>query len=124
MREGMNVREAVAINAKAPAIEAAQAAVRYELDLEAFPAQIERAASVFAGSAPIPVRRERKGKASEVDARPHIAALAVLGRGVVGITLRCLQPALKISEVLQALLGMTDAQARSLPVRKVAVEWR
>ena len=122
--EGMVVREAVAIDPKAPAIEAVHAAVRYEVDLKALPEGPDRARSVFSGSAPIPVLRERKGKVAEADARPHIAALAVEERGVVGITLRCLQPALKISEILQALLGITDAQARALPVRKVKVEWR
>ncbi len=122
--EGMAVREASAIDARAPAIEAVQASVRYEVDLERLPEGAASALAVFTGSAPIPVRRERKGKASEVDARPHIAALAETQRGVLGITLRSLTPALKVSEVLQALLGVTDAQARALPVRKIAVEWK
>jgi radical SAM-linked protein len=122
--DGVQIRAAWAIDAKAPSIDEAQACIRYEIDLRADPEALDRGLRIFDAGLPIMVRRERKGKVTQVDARPFIASLASVGDGVVGLTVISQDPALRISEILQGLLGVSDQYARTLRVRKIGVEWK
>ncbi|MFA5811053.1 MAG: TIGR03960 family B12-binding radical SAM protein [bacterium] len=122
--DGMAVMDAEPIPAGAPSIEECSGRIRYEIGTAGFGEELPRAIAMCARSAPIPLTRERKGKRVEVDLRDYIAELAQDERGVLGISVNCRQPALKISEILQCLFGISEQDARSLRISKIGVEWK
>lgn len=122
--EGLRIISLTRIDTEAPAIDDATAAVRYEVRLQGDARKALAAIARFHAASALPFTRVRREKRVEVDVKTYIAGLAEVDEGVVGLSVLHLKPALKISEIVAALFDITDAEARKLSVRKVAVEWK
>jgi radical SAM-linked protein len=107
-----------------PSIEDGIGLVRYEVSTEGPGINASEAADRFKGAEKLPFTRVRRERRAEVDLKDYVAELAEGGRGVLGITVFNRKPALKISEILGAIFGISEDEARKLPVRKTAVEWK
>lgn len=107
----------------APSIDDSTARTRYGVDSRTLEEKASAAIARFKTAQALPFTRVRGERRADVDLKGYIAELAETDPGVLGITVFNRKPALKISEVLSALLGVSEKEARRLPVRKVAVEW-
>jgi radical SAM family uncharacterized protein/radical SAM-linked protein len=72
------------------------------------------------------IRRVRKdgGKAQEIDARPHVEALEMVGPGALSLlVLNAPDGGIRLLELLGAILGVDEPTVRRLRVTKVRVEF-
>ncbi len=121
--QGMDILSVEVIAPDAPSIEESSGSVSYEIDSTGLSEEIIRAARVLKSPEPMLISRERKGKTAEVDLRDYVSGLAEGRDGVLVVCVRAIQPALKIAEVMQGLLGISEQRARSVRVKKISVEW-
>ena len=122
--EGIEVEAAHSIEVGAPSIDDATALIRYEVYAGEGVGAASTAIDRFNAVPALPCTRVRRQKSTEVDLKDYVAELAESDGGVLGITVSNRKPALKVSEILSALLGVSENDARKLPVRKIAVEWK
>ncbi len=122
--DGLRAVELSRIDVGAPSIEDSTALVSYEVESQSLCEKASAALCRFGEAPGLPLTRVRGERRAEVDLKDYVAGLAMDGAGVLGITVRNLRPALKISEILGSIFGISENDARKLPVRKVGVEWK
>lgn len=124
LSDGLSVLSVERIDGTTPSIEDGVGLVGYEISAEGLGINASEAIDRFKGAEKLGFTRVRREKRVEVDLKEYVAELAERGRGVLGITVRNLRPALKISEILSEIFGISENDARKLQVKKVLVEWK
>lgn len=124
MPDGLRIVSFTSIGKNAPAIDDATASVRYEVVLPAGGLTSSDVIARVHATPSLPFVRTRKGKSAEVDVKAFIGGLAEGAKGVLELCILHLKPALKISEILGAILEISEPDARKLLVRKVGVQWK
>lgn len=121
--QGMEVVETSLLPEGSLSIEAGQRASHYEVSWEKGPdlAEVKRR---FENAMEIVVKRARGEKATEVNLKDYVDELAVFGGNVLGIAIRNIRPALKISETLSALPGVCEGELKNLRIKKIGVDWK
>ncbi|MBJ6798913.1 TIGR03960 family B12-binding radical SAM protein [Geomonas propionica] len=115
--EGVRVLEADEIPLRAPALSVLMDKVRYRVTLpEELAHDLEAKAAAFLALESLPVRREKKGKATEFDLRHELAELKVEGRVLEMVAGRG-----KLLEFISAILGVPAAALKDARLEKLEV---
>ena len=124
--DGMSVAEAHKLDSKDSSIEESMALQRYEVDFEGIVVDLSSAIKRFDEASEMIVVRERgkRKRPTEVDIKGLIDELAVSGDGVVVISVLNLRPTVKIFEMMSKIFDLSEDVARTLLVKKTAVEWK
>jgi len=122
--EGFKALESERIGSRLPSIEDGMDLVRYEVAPGDGGVKASEAADRFRAAEKLPFTRVRRERRAEVDLKEYVAELAERDRGVLGITVFNRRPALKISEIISELFGISEQEARKLFVRKASVDWK
>jgi len=122
--DGMMALEAVQLEPGAASISESIARATYEIAGEGVKGRLKAAQDLHASDKSIPFERVRKGKSRAVEVRDYVDELAVEKGGVLRLSIRNLAPALRVSEVIEALLGISGDEARRLEITKAAVDWK
>lgn len=105
-------------------IAAASEASLYEVRVNAVLADIAAVKECFDKAAAVPFKRIRGDKRLAVDLKDYISHLAVADNGVLSLTVKNVQPMLKISEIVFGLFGLVDAELKVEYIVKRAVNWK
>ena len=120
---GVQVHEAHLITEVTPPLDGGIVATRFEVNLvdaEAYRAKL----AAYATAVAWPVTMTRRDKVAQIDLKTALTELAMIDSSVLGTTLSHAGPSMGIFDMLKALFDLTDAEARALYVRKVAVEFK
>ncbi|MFH1830684.1 MAG: TIGR03960 family B12-binding radical SAM protein [Pseudomonadota bacterium] len=116
---GILIEDAWALDEKASSIEDSIASILYEIDTSSLDESCGRYFERLRAGKPIIYNRIRKGKAQEVDLRDYVAELAVHKPGVLRMGVSKLKPALKIFEIVEGVLSISEDKARKMRIRKI-----
>jgi len=122
--DGVEIVGAAQVPVGSPSVSESIARMTYEVPSEGLDERAAAAKALLTSDKPIPFTRVRKGREVEVDIRDYVDELAIEKGGVLRLTVLVRQPAMKVAEILQALIGISVDEARRLAVRKVSVEWK
>ncbi|GFO62427.1 TIGR03960 family B12-binding radical SAM protein [Geomonas paludis] len=115
--EGVRVLEADEIDLRAPALSVIMDKVRYRVTLpEELAVDLEAKAAAFLALESSPVKREKKGKATEFDLRHELAELKVEGRALEMVAGRG-----KLVEFVGAILGVPNDALKEARLEKLEV---
>ncbi len=96
----------------------------YEVELSNLDVDLEASISGFDSMECFPFMRVRGKSKKEVDLKGAVQKLAVLRNGVLGMMIRNSPPAVRVSEILSAVFGVSGEDLNRAVVRKIGVRWR
>jgi radical SAM family uncharacterized protein/radical SAM-linked protein len=124
--DGIDVLEARKLDSKDACIEDSMSAQEYEVSFEGVDLDLAAAIKSFEDASEMIVVRERgkRKRRTEVDIKGLIDELAVVRGGVLGVRVLNIRPTVKVFEMVAKIFDLPEDFARTLPIKKTAIEWK